>query len=84
MGEGVLDDELAEIERRTEREFDDRLGVDGAGIDRAGATVGLGQELQEIGFDRPQRLVEQINAANLLVGELAADRRPFRRRGRGY
>jgi hypothetical protein len=46
----VLDDQLAEVERRSKRKLSDSRGMDRAGKDRSSDSIGFWQQLEQIGL----------------------------------
>src|SRR5437879_740893 len=53
VDERMRDDELAEIQRSRQREIGDRRRVDRPRVDGASFSVGLRQQREQIGLERP-------------------------------
>ena len=69
-------DQLAKVQRGRQREISDRRRVDRARVDRPSLAVGLRQQREQVGLERPEALVEVINLADLIVSQLAANLNP--------
>ena len=61
-------DQLAEVQGSRQGEVRDRRRVDGPSVDGASLAVGLGQQREQIGLERPQPFVEIVNLTDLLLG----------------